>query len=255
MEWVLIAIVLIVILGSIKQINEYERGILFSFGKYTKVLEPGWTIVLPIIQSYRKVDIRTKAVDVPEQDAITKDNVSIRINAVIYYKVFDAGKAICEVENFYYAVGQLAQTTMRNIVGSVTLDELLSERDKISSEICAIIDKASDPWGIKVENVELKDVALPEEMKRVIAKVAEAEREKMAVITKAAGEVEAAENLAKAATMMGSTPGALHLRTLSTLNDLSSDQSNTVIFAIPIEVLDAVKGLGNKMNNNHKQGM
>ena len=144
---------------------------------------------------------------------------------------------------------------MRNIVGSVTLDELLSERDKISSEICAIIDKASDPWGIKVENVELKDVALPEEMKRVIAKVAEAEREKMAVITKAAGEVEAAENLAKAATMMGSTPGALHLRTLSTLNDLSSDQSNTVIFAIPIEVLDAVKGLGNKMNNNHKQGM
>ena len=145
---------------------------------------------------------------------------------------------------------------MRNIVGSVTLDELLSERDKISSEICAIIDKASDPWGIKVENVELKDVALPEEMKRVIAKVAEAEREKMAVITKAAGEVEAAENLAKAANMMGSTPGALHLRTLSTLNDLSSDQSNTVIFAIPIEVLDAVKGLGNKLNNNnHKQGM
>ena len=249
-------VVIVIIIKSIKQINEYERGILFSFGKYTKVLEPGWTIVLPIIQSYRKVDIRTKAVDVPEQDAITKDNVSIRINAVIYYKVFDAGKAICEVENFYYAVGQLAQTTMRNIVGSVTLDELLSERDKISSEICAIIDKASDPWGIKVENVELKDVALPEEMKRVIAKVAEAEREKMAVITKAAGEVEAAENLAKAATMMGSTPGALHLRTLSTLNDLSSDQSNTVIFAIPIEVLDAVKGLGNKLNNNnHKQGM
>ena len=253
--FLLLIVLFFIIIKSIKQINEYERGILFSFGKYTKVLEPGWTIVLPIIQSYRKVDIRTKAVDVPEQETITKDNVSIKINAVIYYKVFDAGKAICEVENFYYAVSQLAQTTMRNIVGSVTLDELLSEREKISAEICAIIDKASDPWGIKVENVELKDVALPEEMKRVIAKVAEAEREKMAVITKAAGEVEAAENLAKAATMMGSTPGALHLRTLSTLNDLSSDQSNTVIFAIPIEVLDAVKGLGNKMNNNHKQGM
>ena len=239
-------IVLFVILKSVKQINEYERGILFSFGKYTKILEPGWTIVLPIVQSYRKVDIRTKAVDVPEQEAITKDNVSIKINAVIYYKVVDAGKAICEVENFYYAVGQLAQTTMRNAVGSVTLDELLSQREKISTEICDVIDKATDPWGIKVENVELKDVSLPEEMKRVIAKVAEAEREKAAVITKAAGEVEAAENLSKAANMMGSTPGALHLRTLSTLNDLSSDQSNTVIFAIPIEVLDAVKGIANK---------
>ena len=235
-----------IILGSIKQINEYERGILFTFGKFSGVLGPGWRIVLPIIQFYRKVDIRTKAVDVPEQEAITKDNVSIKINAVIYYKVFDAGKAVCEVQDYYYAVSQLAQTTMRNIVGSVTLDELLTERDKISSEICGVIDKASDPWGIKVENVELKDVALPEEMKRVIAKVAEAEREKVAVITKAAGEVEAANNLAEAARTMGSTPGALHLRTLSTLNDLSSDQSNTVIFAIPVEVLRALEGLGHK---------
>lgn len=235
-----------VLLGSIKQINEYERGILFTFGKFSGVLGPGWRIVLPIIQFYRKVDIRTKAVDVPEQEAITKDNVSIKINAVIYYKVFDAGKAVCEVQDYYYAVSQLAQTTMRNIVGSVTLDELLTERDKISSEICGVIDKASDPWGIKVENVELKDVALPEEMKRVIAKVAEAEREKVAVITKAAGEVEAANNLAEAARTMGATPGALHLRTLSTLNDLSSDQSNTVIFAVPIEALRALEGLAQK---------
>ena len=231
-----------IVLGSIKQINEYERGILFTLGKYTRVLNPGWVIVLPIFQSYKKVDIRTKAVDVPEQDAITKDNVSVRINAVIYYKVFDAGKAICEVEDFYYAVSQLAQTTMRNAVGSVTLDELLSEREKISTEICNIIDLATDPWGIKVENVELKDISLPEEMKRVLAKVAEAEREKAAVITKAAGEVEAAKNLAEAANTMGNTPGALHLRTLATLNDLSSDQSNTVIFALPIEVLKAVEG-------------
>ena len=247
----LIIIILFILLISIKQINEYERGILFSFGKFTKVLEPGWNIVLPIINSFKKVDIRTKAVDVPEQETITKDNVSIKINAVIYYKVFDAGKAICEVENFYYAVSQLAQTTMRNIVGSVTLDELLSEREKISAEICSVIDKATDTWGIKVENVELKDVSLPEEMKRVIAKAAEAEREKLAVITKAAGEVEAAENLAQAARMMGETPGALHLRTLSTLNDLSSDQSNTVIFALPIEVLKAVEGFGNKNNKQN----
>ena len=238
---VIIIVVAIIILNSIRQINEYERGILFSFGKFNKIMEPGWRIVLPIIQSYSKVDIRTKVIDVPEQETITKDNVSVRINAVIYFSVFDASKAILAVEDFRYAVSQLAQTTMRNAVGAVTLDELLGSREKISSEICAIIDKATDPWGIKVENVELKDVSLPEEMKRVIAKAAEAEREKQAVITKAAGEVEASENLAKAAALMASTPGALHLRTLSTLNDLSSDQSNTIIFAIPIEVLEAYK--------------
>lgn len=239
---IIIIIIAIILLISIRQINQYERGIKFTLGKYSKVMKPGWNIVLPIFQSYRKVDIRTKAVDVPEQDAITKDNVSVRINAVIYYKVFDAAKAVLEVENFYFAVGQLAQTTMRNAVGSVSLDELLSEREKISTEICNIIDKATDPWGIKVENVELKDVSLPEEMKRVIARVAEAEREKEAVITKAKGEVEASNNLAKAAEVMASVPGAMHLRTLSTLSDLSSDQSNTIIFALPVEVLRAFEG-------------
>ena len=237
-----VIIILVIILKSIVQINEYERGIKFTLGKFSKVMEPGWNLVLPIFQFYKKVDIRTKAVDVPEQEAITKDNVSIRINAVLYYKIFDAGKAVIAVENFNYAVSQLAQTTMRNIVGSVTLDDLLSQRDKISSEICKIVDEATDPWGIKVENVELKDVALPEEMKRVIAKVAEAEREKQAVITKAEGEVEASQNLAKAAETMASVNGALHLRTLSTINDISSDQSNTVIFCLPIEILDAIKG-------------
>ena len=161
---VFIAIIGSIILSSIKQINQYERGIKFTLGKFSKIMEPGWRLVLPIFQSYKKVDIRTKAVDVPEQEAITKDNVSVKINAVIYYKVFDASKSILEVENFFYAVSQLAQTTMRNVVGSVSLDELLSERDKLSSEICNIIDKATDPWGIKVENVELKDVSLPEEM-------------------------------------------------------------------------------------------
>ena len=190
----------------------------------------------------KKIDIRTRAVDVPEQVAITSDNVSIKINAVLYYKIFDASKAIIAVEDFRFAVAQLAQTTMRNAVGAVTLDELLGSRDKISDQICSIVDEATDPWGIKIENVELKDVSLPEEMQRVIAKVAEAEREKNAVITKSKGEIESAENLAKAAATMASTPGALHLRTLATLNDLSSDQSNTIIFAIPIEVLEALKG-------------
>jgi len=237
--FIIIIFALVILLSSIKQINEYERGIKFSFGKFAGIMQPGWRLVLPIFQSFKKVDIRTKAVDVPEQDAITKDNVSIKINAVIYYKIFDASKAVLAVENYYYAVGQLAQTTMRNIVGSVSLDELLIEREKISLEICKVIDEATDPWGIKVENVELKDVALPEEMKRVIAKVAEAEREKQAVITKAQGEVEASENLAKAARTMSESAGALHLRTLSTINDISSDQSNTVVFAIPLEVLRA----------------
>lgn len=249
---ILIILVLVVILCSIKQINEYQRGILYAFGKFSKILGPGWHIVLPIINSYDKVDVRTKTVDVPEQEAITKDNVSIRINAVLYYKIFDAAKAVLAVERFNYAVSQLAQTTMRNIVGSVSLDELLTERDKLSEKICEIVDKETDPWGIKVENVELKDISLPEEMKRVIATVAEAEREKQAVITKAAGEVEASENLAKAATIMSQTPGALHLRTLATLSDLSSDQSNTIIFAVPIETLRAIEG---KATNNQLEDL
>ena len=239
--FIILIVIGVIILASIKQINQYERGIKFTLGKFSKIMEPGWRLVVPVFQSFKKVDIRTKAVDVPEQEAITKDNVSVRINAVIYYKVFDASKSVLEVENFFYAVSQLAQTTMRNVVGSVSLDELLSERDKLSTEICNIIDKATDPWGIKVENVELKDVSLPEEMKRVIAKVAEAEREKQAVITKSVGEVEASKNLAKAAETMAKSDGALHLRTLSTINDISSDQSNTIVFALPIEVLRAIE--------------
>ena len=241
MTWIF-AIVIFVLLISIRQINEYERGVKFTLGKFSSIMKPGWKIVIPVFQSYKKVDIRTKAVDVPAQEAITKDNVSVKINAVIYYKIFDASKSVLEVENYYYAVGQLAQTTMRNVVGSVSLDELLVERESVSANICKIIDDLTDPWGIKVENVELKDISLPEEMQRVIAKVAEAEREKAAIITKAAGEVEASKNLALAAETMSSTPGALHLRTLSTINDISSDQSNTIVFAIPIEVLRAFEG-------------
>ena len=241
---ILLIVVGVILLSSIVQINEYERGIKFNQGQFHSIMSPGWNIVLPIFQTYKKIDIRTKAVDVPEQDTITKDNISVRVNAVIYYKIFDAAKALLEVENFYYAVSQLAQTTMRNAIGSVTLDELLVQREKLSQSICDIIDKATDPWGIKVDNVELKDVLLPEEMKRVMAKAAEAEREKASVITKAQGEVEASHILAIAARTMAETPGAMHLRTLSTLNDLSSDQSNTIIFCVPVEVLEAFKGAG-----------
>lgn len=243
---IILAIVLAILLRSIRQIDEYERGVKFRLGRYCKIVKPGWRLVLPIFESMKKVDIRTKAVDVPEQDAITKDNVSIRINAVLYYSIFDASKVIISVENYKYAVSQLAQTTMRNAVGAVTLDELLAQRDRISEEICKIIDEATDPWGIKVENVELKDISLPEEMKRVLAIAAEAEREKVAVITKAEGEVEASQNLAKAAKIMATTPGAMHLRTLSTLNDISADKSNTIVVALPIEILEAIKGKSEK---------
>jgi regulator of protease activity HflC (stomatin/prohibitin superfamily) len=244
---VIVFIIVFIILPSLKQINEYERGVKFTLGKYSKMMEPGWRLVFPIFQSYKKVDVRTKVDDVPEQEAITKDNVSVKINAVIYYKVFDASLAVLAVEDFYYATAQLAQTTMRNIVGSVTLDELLSEREKVSGAIKDIIDAETDPWGIKVENVELKDISLTNEMKRVIARAAEAEREKQAVITKSQGEAEAAENLAIAAQKLAENPGALHLRTLETINDVSSDQSNTIFFAIPMEVLDAIRGFGDSV--------
>jgi regulator of protease activity HflC (stomatin/prohibitin superfamily) len=235
---------IVVLLISIKQINQYQRGVKFTLGKYTGIMEPGWRLVIPVFQSYQKIDMRVKAVNVPDQEAITKDNISVTVNAVIYYKIQSAEKAVIEVEDFYYAVSQLAQTTMRNVVGEVNLDELLSNRDAIAEKIRMIVEKAADAWGIEVNSVELKDVTLPEEMKRVIGKQAEAEREKRAVIIKAEGEVIASENLAKAATMLSSADGALHLRTLATLNDLSSDQSNTVIFAIPLEILKALEGFG-----------
>lgn len=234
------AVVFILVL-ILRQVNQYERGVLFTIGKYTGIKEPGWRIVIPIFQSMQKVDMRTKAVDVPEQKAITKDNIAVGVNAVIYYRVIDASKAILEVEDFIYAMSQLAQTTMRNAVGEVELDELLSQRDNISERIRSVVDEASDPWGIKVSNVELKDIALPGDMERTIAKQAEAEREKRAVIIKAEGEVIAAENMAKAAATLAGAPGALHLRTLQSINDISSDQSNTVVFAVPLEVLRALE--------------
>jgi regulator of protease activity HflC (stomatin/prohibitin superfamily) len=242
LSWVAMFFVFVLI-ASIKQINEYERGVKFQLGKYIDIMEPGWRIVIPIFQTYQKVDIRVKAVDVPDQDAITKDNVSVNVNAVLYYKVDNAESAIIKVEYFDYAVSQLAQTTMRDVVGEVTLDELLSKRDTISDRIQEIVDRATDPWGIKIESVDLKHIELPEDMKRVIAKQAEAEREKRAVIIKAEGEVIAADNMSKAAGILARSNGALHLRTLQSINDLSSDQSNTVIFAIPLEVLRAFEGL------------
>jgi len=248
LTYIILGVIACFVLLSIKQINQYQMGVKFMLGKYVGTMKPGWRLVFPIIQSYQKVDLRVKAVDVPNQEAITRDNISVGVNAVIYYKVQDATKVILEVEDFYYATSQLAQTTMRNVVGQVDLDDLLSQRDRVSENIRSIIDLATDPWGIKVNAVELKDIVLPEEMKRVISQQAEAEREKRAIIIKAEGEMTAANNLAKAADTLSAAKGALHLRTLQSINDISADKSNTIVFAVPLEILRAFESFGKKSN-------
>ncbi len=231
--------VVVVIIASLRIVNQYERGVKFTLGRFTGIMKPGLRLVIPIIQTYEKVDMRTRVVDVPDQESITKDNITVGINAVLYYKVTDPEKAVIEVEHYDFAVSQLAQTTMRNIVGEVELDELLAKRDESANKIRQIVDEVSDPWGIKVEAVELKDITLAQEMKRVIGKQAEAERERRAVIIKAEGEVIAASNMAKAAKTLATATGALHLRTLQTMNNLASDKSNTVVLGVPLEMLRA----------------
>lgn len=249
----LLFLILVVVFGflvliSIKQVNQYERGVRFQFGKFIGMMEPGWRIVWPIIQSWQRIDIRVKAVDVPDQEAITKDNVSARANAVIYYRIRDVSKAYLEVEDFYYAVSQLAQTTMRNVIGETVLDDLLSKREAVAEKIREIIDKSTDPWGVDVSSVELKDIILPDEMKRVIARQAEAERERRAIIIRAEGEKAAAENIASAAEKLAKTTGGLHIRTLQTLSEVAADKNNTVVFITPLEVLRAFEGIANKIN-------
>jgi regulator of protease activity HflC (stomatin/prohibitin superfamily) len=235
----LLGFVVFVILISIKQVNQYDKGVKFRFGKYSGLMSPGWRLILPIIESWQRVDMRVRTVDVASQECVTKDNISIRVNAVLYYKVTDASKAILEVEHFVFAIAQLAQTTMRNIIGEFELDETLQNREKISTKIKEIVDRETDPWGIKVDRIEVKDIEIPDDMKRTIAKIAEAQRERKAVILKAEGENIASKNYSKAAEELAKNTGALHLRTLQTLNDLSSDKSNTVVIGIPLEMLRA----------------
>ena len=241
--YILIPIIIIGFFAIIKQVNQYERGVVFTLGKLSGTRNPGWRPIVPVFQRMMKVDIRTKTVDVPNQEVITRDNIPVYINAVVYYKITNPTKSILEVENFRYAVSQLAQTTMRNAVGERTLDELLQKRNEIAETIKADLDAKTDPWGIAVEMLELKDVIIPDNLKRTISKEAEAEREKRAVIIKALGDREAADNLAAAAATLAAQPGAMHLRTLQAVNDLSSDQSNTTIWMLPVEVLEAVKGI------------
>lgn len=239
--------ILVILLLTVRIVNQYDRKVVLTFGKYTRVLTPGINFILPMIEQTINVDIREKAVDVPSQEAMTKDNISCTLNAVIYYKIKEdqVERSVLNVRHLDYAMTQFALTTMRNIVGQFELDELLAKREEASLKIKAIVDDKSDAWGVDVLSVELKDINLPDELKRTIGKQAEAEREKRAKIITSEGELASAENLRKAATMLAEAPGALHLRTLQSINDISSDQSNTTVWMVPVEVLEAMKGLSN----------
>ena len=243
---VFVILAVVIISRFVRQINQYERGVLFTMGKFTRIVPPGWFIMLPIVHNLKKVDIRTKTVDVPNQEVITKDNIPVQVNAVIYFRVKDAAMAIIEVEDFVYATSQLAQTTMRNSIGEYTLDQLLQERSEVAQLIRQIVDEASDPWGIDVQSVELKDIILSDSLKHTIAKVAEAEREKKAVIITSEGEVEAAKNMVIAAETLSKSAGAMQLRTLSTIGDLGSNQANTTVWMMPVELMNAFESFAKK---------
>ena len=234
-----IGLVVGLLLASIRILREYERGVVFFLGRFQAVKGPGLIIVVPGIQQMVRVDLRVITMDIPEQDVITRDNVTVRVNAVLYFRVVDAEKAVIQVENYYLATSQLAQTTLRSVLGQHELDELLAERDKLNADLQDILDTQTDAWGIKVTNVEIKHVDLDESMIRAIARQAEAERERRAKIIHADGEFQAAEKLVKAAERIATQPSALQLRYLQTLSDMGSERSSTVVFPLPIELLKA----------------
>lgn len=231
-------VILFVLMSGLRVLNEYERGVIFRLGNCLKDLRgPGLTLIIPFIDKMRKVDLRTLTYDVPEQDVITHDNVSVKVNAVVYFQVVDARRAVLEVENFLYATSQLAQTTLRSVCGQQELDHLLTERDKVNARIQSILDKHTDPWGVKVTLVEVKQIDLPQEMKRAMAKQAEAERERRAKVINSLGEFESAQKLADAADIMEKHPLTIQLRYLNTLREIASENNSTMIFPLPIEFL------------------
>jgi len=233
---VVIVLVIMFLASAIRILNEYERAVIFRLGRIRDVKGPGLIIIIPGIDKVVKVDMRTITMDVPPQDVITKDNVSIKVNAVVYFRVIDANAAVINVENYLYATSQLAQTTLRSVCGQVELDEILSEREKINMSLQEILDRSTDPWGIKVSLVEVKHIDLPEEMKRAMAKQAEAERERRAKVINAEGEFQAAQKLIEAAALMETKPMSLQLRYLQTLNQIASENNSTTVFPIPIDL-------------------
>jgi regulator of protease activity HflC (stomatin/prohibitin superfamily) len=238
--YVVVAFILLIILANaIRILREYERGVIFRLGRLAGSKGPGLILLIPIVDRMVKVSLRVLVMDVPPQDVITKDNVSVKVNAVVYFRVMDPARAVTEVEDYIYATSQLAQTTLRSILGQSEMDELLSSRDKINSQLQHILDRQTDPWGIKVSNVEVKHVDLPAEMQRAMARQAEAERERRAKVIRALGELQASEKLAEAAQRIGPYPVAIQLRYLQTLAEIAAENNSTTVFPIPIELLKA----------------
>jgi regulator of protease activity HflC (stomatin/prohibitin superfamily) len=231
-----------VLASAVRIFREYERGVLFTLGRYTKVIGPGLVLVIPIIQQVARVQLRTVVVDVPSQDVISRDNVSVKVNAVVYYRIVDPDKAILNVENFSAATSQLAQTTLRSVLGKHELDEMLAERDKLNHDIQQILDAQTDQWGIKVSNVEIKHVDIDESMIRAIAQQAEAERFRRAKIINAEGEEQAARKLVEAGDILASSPNAMQLRYFAALHDIAGDRTSTLVFPVPIDLLNKLQG-------------
>lgn len=236
----IIVIILLFLQASIKVINEYERAVVLRLGKFHKVKGPGLILLIPVIDKMRKIDLRTVTLDVPPQEVITRDNVSIRVSAVVYFRVMDPDKAFLQVEDYYYATSQLSQTTLRSICGQAELDEILAEREKLNMKLQEILDAETEPWGVKVSKVEIKEIDLPEEMKRAMAKQAEAERERRAKIISADGEYQASKTLLEAAKIMAENPITLQLRYLQTLTEIATEKNSTIIFPLPIELMKAL---------------
>ncbi|BAI80890.1 conserved hypothetical protein [Deferribacter desulfuricans SSM1] len=234
---ILFLLIIILLAKSIRILKEYERGVVFRLGRYVGVRGPGLIILIPVLEKMFKVNLRTIVMDVPPQDVITKDNVSIKVNAVVYFRVLHPDKAVLEVEDYYYATSQISQTTLRSILGQFELDDLLSNREKINMELQSVIDKHTDPWGIKVSAVEMKHIDLPQEMQRAMARQAEAERERRAKIIHAEGELQSAEKLSQASEIMSKSPITLQLRYLQTLNEIASEKNSTIVFPIPMEII------------------
>ena len=234
---VVLILLIILIRASVRILREYERGVLFRFGRLRGARGPGIILIIPFVDKMIRVDLRTVTLDVPPQDVITKDNVPVKVNAVAYFRVIDPEKAIVEIENFKIGTSQIAQTTLRSILGQAELDDLLSRRDKINKELQVIIDERTDPWGIKVSIVEIKDVEMPETIQRAFAKQAEAERERRAKIINAEGEFQASEKLAQAAKVLAEHPASIQLRFLQTLREIASEQNSTIVFPVPIDLI------------------
>lgn len=245
--WFVVVVVAIFILSGIKVVNQYERGVVLTLGRFTGIRQPGLRIVVPIFQRLLRVDVRSTPIDVPKQEIITKDNVTAGVDAVVYFRVLDAPKAVLETTNYVYATSQFAQAALRDITGNFELDELLSKREEISEKIKEIVDAQTSQWGIDVENVKIQNIELPQDMKRAMAKQAEAERERRSNIINAEGERAAAETLAEAARIIAQQPGAINLRTLNTIERISTEPSQKTTLLFPIELLDAVRTIGDNL--------